>query len=279
MSDGHDSSSITPTISKDDEILITKFKEHQQSAARLSYAEEVRTLISQSIGYGVLSTNSVQYPGYPTGSVIGFAVDEQGLPFFSFSTMSAHTKDVQLDGKVSLTITAKDFKGASEGRVVLIGDVSPVPKGDETTTLRDKYLAKHKDAFWIDFGDFSFYKLTSLTAVRFIGGFAMAGNVPVNEYLSAKPDPIAPFADPVMSHMNDDHADSLTAIVKHYVGLPCTDPKMVSLDRLGMTIKANIELAGGGYSKIRVPFPRPANDRKDIKTILVEMTQASAITN
>jgi len=44
-------------------------------------------------------------------------------------------------------------------------------------------------------------------------------------------------------------------------------------------IKANIELAGGGYGKIRVPFPRPANDRKDIKTILVEMTQASAITN
>eukprot|EP00595_Chromulina_sp_UTEXLB2642_P001415 CAMPEP_0196764028 /NCGR_PEP_ID=MMETSP1095-20130614/5253_1 /TAXON_ID=96789 ORGANISM="Chromulina nebulosa, Strain UTEXLB2642" /NCGR_SAMPLE_ID=MMETSP1095 /ASSEMBLY_ACC=CAM_ASM_000446 /LENGTH=121 /DNA_ID=CAMNT_0042118553 /DNA_START=574 /DNA_END=939 /DNA_ORIENTATION=- len=121
--------------------------------------------------------------------------------------------------------------------------------------------------------------MTSLTAIRFIGGFAMAGNVPVNEYLSAKPDPIAPFADPVMSHMNDDHADSLTAIVKHYVGLPCTDPKMVSLDRLGMTIKANIELAGGGYGKIRVPFPRPANDRKDIKTILVEMTQASAITN
>jgi hypothetical protein len=37
--------------------------------------------------------------------------------------MSAHTGDILKDGKASLTVMAKDFQGAAEGRVVLIGDV------------------------------------------------------------------------------------------------------------------------------------------------------------
>lgn len=57
-------------MSIEDEKIITSFREHQANAARLSMADEVRTLIETSIGYGVISTNSDQYPGYPTGSVV-----------------------------------------------------------------------------------------------------------------------------------------------------------------------------------------------------------------
>merc|ERR1711912_113179 len=96
--------------------IITKYREHQQNAARLSNAVEVRSLIEYSNGYGVLSTNSKQYEGYPTGSVVGFALDDEGYPFMVFSSMSAHTTDVINDGKVSLTVLANDFKGAAEGR-------------------------------------------------------------------------------------------------------------------------------------------------------------------
>ncbi len=35
-------------------------------------AIQAKTLINDSIGYGVLSTNSIDFPGYPTGSVVGF---------------------------------------------------------------------------------------------------------------------------------------------------------------------------------------------------------------
>lgn len=50
--DGHKYTSTPIELSVDDENLINKFKQHQQNAAKLSYAEEVRTLIDQSIGYG-----------------------------------------------------------------------------------------------------------------------------------------------------------------------------------------------------------------------------------
>ena len=201
---GHMATGNAPQMTPEEEKMVAAFREHQSKAARLSMAEEVRTLIEQSIGFGVLSTNSDQYGGYPTGSVVGFQLQEgNGLPYFVFSTMSAHTKDVLKDGKVSLTVMAKDFQGAAEGRVVLIGDCKKVFDKDEIAKLREKYLARHKDAYWIDFGDFSYFAMTSLQTVRYVGGFAMAGSVTPEQYEAAAPDPIAAFASPVIKHMND----------------------------------------------------------------------------
>ena len=204
-----------PTLSPEEEKMLVSFREHQSKAARMSMAEEVRTLLDQSIGFGVLSTKSDQYEGYPTGSVVGFAMEEDGKPFFVFSTMSAHTKDVLKDGKVSLTVMAKDFQGAAEGRVVLIGDVVKVFDKEKIAAMREKYLARHKDAYWIDFGDFSFFAMKNIVSIRYVGGFAMAGSVTPELYEAARPDPIAPFAAPVMKHMNDG---------KHHTTLHLTHP-------------------------------------------------------
>lgn len=181
-SDGHQAPVGSSPTSTADELLLKSFREHQQSAARLTFAEEVRTLIDRSLCYGVLSTNSDQLAGYPTGSVVGFELDDSGLPFFVFSTMSSHTKDIAKDGRCSLTVLAGDFKGAAEGRVTLVGDVRKVDNAEKCVKLREKYLARHKDAYWIDFGDFSFYAMESLKTVRFVGGFAMAGSVTPDEY-------------------------------------------------------------------------------------------------
>ena len=143
-----DSSSATP----EQEILLNKIKIHQEKAPRLSMAEEVRTLIANSIKYGVLSTNSNQLGGYPTGSIVGFELDDNGLPFFVFSSMSAHTKDLVLDNRCSLTVTSKDFQNAAHGRITLVGKVDKLNDATKQADLRSKYLNHHKDAYWIDFG-------------------------------------------------------------------------------------------------------------------------------
>ena len=262
-------------MSDEDQAYVAKLQEHQKSAARLSNAVEVRTLVENSSGYGVLSTNSKAYDGYPTGSVVGFALDDEGYPFFVFSSMSAHTGDVMADGRVSLTVMASDFKGAAEGRVVMIGDTVALDDSQKSA-YRDMYLKRHPDAFWIDFGDFSYWKLNSLKSLRYIGGFARAGSLSPREYLDAEPDPVAPFAAPVMKHMNDDHADSTVDIVKNVVGVPGRQAQIVGLDALGMTVKAVMDFAGGGIAKVRIPFDEPVLDRKGIKRALVTMTQAAA---
>lgn len=280
MSDeGHKvSSSIETQLSPEEQQMIARLQEQQSKAPKLTFAEEVRTLIDQSLHFGVISTNSASHRGYPSGSVVGFMLDDAGLPFFSFSTMSGHTTDLMKDGKCSLTVLAKNFKGASEGRVTIVGNVSKVADEEQKRQLREKYLSYHGDAYWIDFGDFSFFHMDSIETIRFVGGFAMAGSITAAEYLAAKPDPLASFSDAVMTHMNDDHSDSIVAMVNHYAGVPCSEAQIRSLDRLGMTVKAKLSIGSYGYAKIRLPFPSEVTERKQVKEMLVEMTKAAAAT-
>merc|ERR1719353_1175272 len=91
--------------------------------------------------------------------------------------------------------------------------------------------------------------------------------------MSTSVDPIQAFAAPVMGHMNDDHSDSTIAMVQHYIGLPQVEKAdLVQLDRLGFMVQVT---RLGQTFKLRLPFPRAAEDRKDVKTLIVEMTQQS----
>lgn len=66
--------------------------------------------------------------------------------------MSSHTTDLLQNGKASLTVLAKDFKGAAEGRVNLAGIIKKVTDEEKKAQLRTQYRVRHKDAYWVDFG-------------------------------------------------------------------------------------------------------------------------------
>jgi putative heme iron utilization protein len=82
-------------------------------------------------------------PGFPGGSVVGFAPDEQGRPLFVFSGMSSHTQDILANPKCSLTIAAKEFKGAADGRVNLMGTCGRLKGEEEIAKAKEIYLQKH----------------------------------------------------------------------------------------------------------------------------------------
>lgn len=92
---------------------IKAFQEHQRTAARLSLADEVRTLVSLG-RWGVICTQGrQQLDGFPCGSVVEYALTEAGLPVFAFSTLSPHTGDLQANSLASLVVTAPEFKVGS----------------------------------------------------------------------------------------------------------------------------------------------------------------------
>lgn len=115
--------------------------------------------------------------------------------------------------------------------------------------------------------------MKDLVAVRFVGGFARAADIAPEDYLKAEPDPILKFSAPIAKHMNDDHSDSTSAMIKHYVGIEVDKSEITSVDSLGMTVKVT---RSGQAFKLRLPFPRPAVERKDVKDLIVQMTQESA---
>merc|ERR1719313_1845564 len=239
---------------------------------KLSLPEDVRTIIEYNNGYGVLSTLSSQDKGFPSGAIVGFAAEEGGSLVFSFSGMSSHTKDVARDGRACMTITSREFEGAADGRVSIVGEMVRVPD-EEKEAVTAVYQKRHPGAFWTGFGDFTWFRLTNIRSVRFVGGFARAGSVSPEEYAAAKPDPIAAFAEPVCGHMNDDHSESTRMLVKHFVGVDVEEnPRLVGLDSLGLWAKCRRK---GQSVKVRLAFPEPATSRGDVKKFIVEMSKAA----
>lgn len=254
------------------------FAEHQQNAPKLGWATDVRTLVQYNHGFAVMSTISKSDDGYPGGSVVGFAPDEDGRPIFIFSGMSTHTQDILANPKCSLTIASKEFKGAADGRVNLMGTCKLLPTS-EVDSAKALYLKKHPGAFWVEFGDFNFFRM-EIEKIRFVGGFARAGSVTPEEYKEAKPDPISEFGSHIANHMNEDHMENTIAMVANAIpGLEVSEAFITSVDALGMYVKVTRTPRASDQPqqfKLRLPFPRPAADRKDIKTLIVEMSQAAA---
>eukprot|EP00545_Synedropsis_sp_CCMP1620_P013977 CAMPEP_0119014008 /NCGR_PEP_ID=MMETSP1176-20130426/9303_1 /TAXON_ID=265551 /ORGANISM="Synedropsis recta cf, Strain CCMP1620" /LENGTH=323 /DNA_ID=CAMNT_0006967141 /DNA_START=54 /DNA_END=1025 /DNA_ORIENTATION=- len=277
---GHDvrSSGAPMKVDPEEAKVQAAFAEHQQNAAKLGWATDVRTLVEYNHGFAVMSTISKSDPGFPGGSVVGFAPDEEGRPLFIFSGMSTHTQDILADPKCSVTIASKEFKGAADGRVNLMGTAKLVP-ADEREKCKEMYLKKHPGAFWVDFGDFNWFRM-EIEKIRFVGGFARAGSVTPEEYNEAKPDPISAFGMQVAQHMNDDHQEATIAMIAGQIpGLEVTEAIITSVDALGMYVKVTRTPRASDQPqqfKLRLPFPRPAENRKDVKGIIVEMTQAAA---
>lgn len=122
--------------------------------------------------------------------------------------------------------------------------------------------------------------------IRFVGGFARAGSVTAEEYANAKPDPVAEFGAAIAGHMNDDHQSATIAMLHANIPSleadeenPIEEAIITSVDSLGMYVKVTRKEAVSFLPKsfkCRLPFPRPAEGRGDVKTLIMEMTQATA---
>ncbi|XP_057982859.1 uncharacterized protein LOC131167865 [Malania oleifera] len=263
---------VPPADGSADASVFRLIQSHQESAARLPPVEEIRTVLDNSVR-GMLSTFSQKHDGYPSGSMVDFACDPNGYPILAVSNLAVHTKDLSANPKCSLLI-ARDPEDRTDLIITLHGDAISVREEDRAA-VRTAYLAKHSDAFWVDFGDFQFMRIEP-KAVRYVSGVATAllgsGEFSKDEYRAAKVDPISQFTKPVASHMNKDHAEDTRVIVQHSTSIPVDFAHMLDLDSLGFNVKAGFQ---GNTFKLRIPFPRRAEDRKDVKTLIVEMLQAA----
>ena len=192
---------------------------NQPAVAEPSYAERARTLVYLA-RLGSLSTLSRKQPGFPFGSVMPYALDERANPVFLISTMAMHTQNAQADPRSSLLVTQPDTTGDPLGaaRVTLIGNTLPIP-APELAATRNLYLERHANSkYWVDFEDFSFYRLEAVD-VYYVGGFGVMGWVSGSDYYSAQPDPLADTAPGIIEHVNSDHADALIQLVRTFAGI------------------------------------------------------------
>lgn len=274
---GHDTrGSSQPEIDEEFKKEIEAYKENEQNAARLTPAEEIRTLVDCA-KFGTLSTFASTGPvkGYPLGSVLSYATDDQGRIICALSNLSSHKKDLIADGRATVTVTQNDFKSMADARCTVSGTFEIVPD-EERAAARDAYMKVHPDAYWVDYGDFDFHRMNTVAGCNLIAGFGRAFKVSAAEYTAAEADPVAKFSKPICQHMNDDHSDATCAMITHYAGLQVESAEMLSVDRLGITTQCRPKCAPDQQVKVRLSFPELALTRSAVKEQLVAMTRTAA---
>jgi len=236
-----------------------------------TYSERVRTLVTLT-SIATLSTMSRKCPGYPFGSLMPYALDLDGRPIFLISSMAMHTQNLKAEPRASLfvgQITEGDPLGAA--RATLVGDIEPIP-ASEIPSARDLYLARHENSrSWVDFEDFSFYRLQPLD-IYFVGGFGVMGWVSADDYRLAKPDPLAEAAPEIIAHMNADHVAAMILLARTVARYDATEAVMTAVDRLGFFLRLK---TAEGMKGIRINFVREVATAQDTRKVLVEMVRAA----
>jgi putative heme iron utilization protein len=220
---------------------------------------------------GSLSTLSRKQPGFPFGSVMPYALDARGRPIFLISSMAMHTQNLQADARASLLVTQPDASGDPLGasRVTVMGNVLSIPE-PEVAETRQLYLERYENSkYWVDFEDFSFYRMDVLD-VYYVGGFGVMGWVQAADYGLAQPDPLAEVAAGIIDHVNADHKDALILLGKVFAGIESQEAAMTAVDRLGFHVRLK---TSEGMKGARIAFLREVRDPGQARKVLVEMVQ------
>ncbi|MEP7045503.1 MAG: DUF2470 domain-containing protein [Ilumatobacteraceae bacterium] len=235
-----------------------------------SHAERCRTLVA-SAARGALSTLAADPAGYPYGSVASYALDDRGNPLFFVSLMAEHTQNAIKDPRASLLVTEPVPDGAdplASGRATLMGRLGSVSEADRSS-VRDRYLeAIPSSAYYIDFGDFVFYRLT-VESIRYVGGYGRMSWVDAQSYALAAADPLVGSAAGIIEHMNADHADAQVLYCRHLAGFTdTTSASMSAVDRYGFEM---IAITPTGRHAVRLGFPEPCTDGNQVRVAMVAM--------
>ncbi len=236
-----------------------------------SHAERCRTLVSAA-SRGALSTLAADPAGYPYGSVASYGLDDRGNPLFFVSLMAEHTQNAIRDPRASLLVTEPVPDGAdplASGRVTLMGLLSPIAD-DDRAVARDRYLAANPtSAYYIDFGDFTFYRL-DVESIRYVGGYGRMSWVDAAMYADAEPDPLAgATAAGIIEHMNADHAEAHVLFCRYLLDRPDTTAASLSaVDRYGFEM---IAVSPAGRAAVRLGFPDECITGEQVRQAMVAL--------
>src|SRR5262249_41677524 len=132
------------------------------------------------------------------------------------------------------------------------------------------YLARYSNSqYWVDFDDFSFYRM-KLLDVYYVGGFGVMGWVSASEFESAQADPLADAAGQIIEHMNADHQDGLILLARAFAGIEAREAARTAVDRLGFHVRLKTP---DGMRGARITFLREVSSADETRKVLVEMVQ------
>jgi putative heme iron utilization protein len=228
----------------------------------MSNARAARQML-RSHRYGALCTLSKKFNGHPFGSIVPYLVDRDGSLLILISSLAEHTRNIQLDPRVSLVTHSQDSPDIqSQGRITLVGEAQPAAARVQIGKRYLRYFPESQNLFTMD--DFSFYRIVPHT-LRFIGGFGKIHWVSADSYL-VPPYLLTEQEDDVITHMNEDHRDTLRHYWKPFHQDAELKVEMLGIDCDGFDLCADSKI-------LRIDFAEEVLDVQQARRALISMAQ------
>ena len=230
---------------------------------RQELGREIRNLMRGSRS-AALSTGLAQADGWPYGSMVTVAIDQDASILLLMSELSDHTRNIAADNRACLLFSQPTrHRNPQRGaRVSIMGKVRRTRKHEHAA----RFLTMHPEAeLYAGFGDFSFYRMT-VERAHWVGGFAKA------QWLTGKhvtPDPktaraLAEAEIGIVRHMNDDHGDAIDLYARKLLSRRGRDWRLAGIDTDGADLVRDGRFA-------RLNFDHPIADAGGARDVLVRL--------
>ena len=211
---------------------------------------------------GALATLAAD--GGPYASLVTVATLPGGSPVLPLSTLAVHTRHLMADPRCSLLLERPGAEDPlTHPRLTVTASAVRAAEG-ERDAWRARFLRRHPEAeLYVDFGDFSFWRLDLGTA-RIIGGFGRIDMVKAADLATdtAGAEDLLDAEARAVDHMNADHRDALKLYATALCGAPDGDWRATGVDPDGMDL-------GWREATLRLDFPERITDPAALRRQLV----------
>lgn len=243
-----------------------------QSRADFDPTQLAKSLLRHS-RHGALATLQAG-SGDPYCSLVNVASHADGSPILLVSRLAVHTRNLLGDSRVSLMLDERAPGDPLEGaRIMLAGRAEPAGAAD-TAILRRRYLNAHPSAeAFVDFKDFSFFRIRPTTA-HLVAGFGRIVDLEPGQFLTDISDAgaLLEAEQGAIDHMNADHRDAIVLYATRLLGAAPADWRCTGCDPDGIDMQAE------GVT-LRLDFPRrivtPAALREVLKQLADQARNAA----
>lgn len=236
-------------------------------------AGSIARRLLRTVRSGALATLAPD--GSPFASLVTVASLPDGTSVLPLSTLAVHTQHLIADPRCSLLL---DSGGKGDPlvhpRLTVTARARRATDG-ERAAWRTRFLRRHPKAeLYVDFGDFSFWRLEPIAA-RMIGGFGRIDTLSAADLVTDTAGAEALIAGETRSldHMNADHRDALKLYATALCGAADADWTLVGIDPDGIDLGCRDET-------VRLAFPGritdPAALRRQLVAWVKEAESASA---
>ena len=243
-----------------------------QSSADFDPTQLAKSLLRRS-RQGALATLQAG-SGDPYCSLVNVASHADGSPILLVSRLAVHTRNLLGDSRVSLMLDERAPGDPLEGARIMLAGRAERSAAADAAILRRRYLNAHPSAeAFVDFKDFSFFRIRPTTA-HLVAGFGRIVDLEPGQFLTDISDAgaLLEAEQGAIDHMNADHRDAIVLYATRLLGAAPAEWRCTGCDPDG------IDMQSEGVT-LRLDFPRrivtPAALREVLKQLADQARNAA----